>query len=69
MLVGPPRGEDAKNSHGSTELLGGFDPPLDLNQTPEDFSDVSSVLQTSTLRGIMFENSTAFSEFKRAYAY
>lgn len=53
MLGGPPR-DDAKNSHGCTELLGGFDPPLDLNQTPEDFSGVSSVLRLSTLQAIMF---------------
>lgn len=54
MLKG---GDDAKTSHGCTELLGGLDPPLDLNQTLVDFSDVSY------LQAILFENPTAFSGF------
>lgn len=69
MLVGLPRGDDAKNSHGCTELLGGFDPPLNLNQIPEDFSDASLVLKLSTLQAITFENFTAFSEFSKVQAY
>lgn len=68
-LAGPPRGDDAKNSLGCTELLGGFDPPPDSNQTPEDFSDVSLVFKPSILQAIMFENFTAFSEFKKVPAY
>lgn len=67
-LVGSPR-DDAKNSRGCTEQLGGSDPPLHLNQTPEDFSDASSVLKPSTLQAIPFDNFTAFSEFEKVQTH
>lgn len=53
-------GDYAKTSHGWTELLGGLDRPLDLNQTLEDLSDVSY------LQAILFENPTVFSGFKKS---